>query len=201
MSDPFIDLPFPIVQSIVDAVFDSVPTNARRSQESIRNERAAATAALIDLQPTDAIEAGIAVRIVTAHHSAVDNLRRAALPDVPDALAIRLRGNANTLSRMAERLTTALQERQAMGRALRQAAALEAAMSAPYSPEPAAEEICEQNPMPSENGPPPPATNPSPKPYRVRLEQRKVEKQAARAARMGVMTVGDVTGEGSVAVG
>jgi hypothetical protein len=181
MSAQFNDLPIPAIQYMVDAVFDTVAAAARRSQDSVCNEREAATAALAALQPTDAIEANMAVRIVAAHHGALDNLRRAALPDVGDALAIRLRANAIALSRMAERLTAALEQRQAMGRAARMAAALEASLS---TREPATEENCQRDPMPSETVTPEQVAHPPMKPYRIRLEQQKADREAARAARM-----------------
>ena len=197
MTPQFLDLPMPTIQYMIDVVFHTVATNAKRSQEAVSYERQAATATLVALQPTDAIEADIAVSIVAAHHGALDNLRRAALPDVGDALAIRLRANANSLSRMAERLTAALQQRQAMGRAARQAAALEACLNAPSIPEPASEENCKQDPMPSENAAPTPAAAAYPKPYRARLDQVKAEKQAARAARMAAMAQGDLGAVGA----
>jgi hypothetical protein len=192
-----LDLPMPTVEYMIDAVFDTAPNSAKRSPEATRNERDFAAATLIALQPTDAIEAGMAVRIVAAHQAAVDSLRRAALPDIGDATAIRLRANANSLSRMAERLTAALQERQAMERAARQAAAQAAAPSVALVPERAPEDISRNNPTPRGNVPLPPA----PKPYRIRLEQLKAEKQAARAARMAAMASADLGGAGALMVG
>jgi hypothetical protein len=195
MSAQTLDLPMPTVEYMIDAVFDAVSANARRSREAVQNERDFAAAALVALQPADAIEASLAVRIVAAHHSAMDNLRRAAMPDIEDVIAIRLRANANALSRMAERLTATLEARQAMSRAARQALAQEAALSAPRGPEPTSEENCEQDPIHQENAAPPPSTNPPPKPYRIRLEQQRADKQAARAAR-----IGDLQDAGGVAM-
>jgi hypothetical protein len=55
----------------------------------------------------------LAVRIVSAHHAAMECFRRAAQPDIDDNAALRLRGKAVSLANMATRTLCELQRCQA----------------------------------------------------------------------------------------
>jgi hypothetical protein len=191
---PSIDMPS--VADMLTSVFATLPGEPQRNADEVTHAQQAAAATLVALMPADALEAEMAVRIVAAHFAAMDCFRRAALPEVPDAMAIRLRGNAMGLSRMAERMTAALERRQGTDRAALSPAAKgrdegwlkgrpQGAHGNQPSPasqtEPPTVQFSAQHPIPSESTPPEPAT---PSPPLSRHERRRVAKQAARAARL-----------------
>lgn len=104
----------PGIRDMLSLMLETLPVDPKRDPADGKIRQQAAAAAFAALLPRDALEAELAARVVTAHYAAMDCFRRAALPAVSDDVAIRLRGTAVSLSRMAERLITALDRRRAM---------------------------------------------------------------------------------------
>jgi hypothetical protein len=136
------------VRDMLMSMLDTLSVDPKRNVEELKVQRQAAAATLSALQPRDAIEAELAARTVTAHYAAMDCFRRAALPEVSDEMAIRLRASGSSLSRMAERLMTALERRARAPHGARPAAG-----GNPVAAAVAAADSWGQHPMPSEPQP------------------------------------------------
>ena len=102
-----------ILADMLRATIAALPVDPNASPEATDAHRQAALVAVTSLRPRDAMEAMLAVRIVSAHHAAMECFRRAAQPDIDDNAALRLRGKAVSLANMATRTLLELQKCQA----------------------------------------------------------------------------------------
>jgi hypothetical protein len=109
---------------------------------SAEERHSAARSALEALQPRDIIEAMLGVRMIAAHHAAMDGYRRAMQPGIGDAEAVRLRNNAVSAGRSFDTALRTLEKRRAPAPAARPAE--KPARSHPAAAKPEAE-------SPSEN--------------------------------------------------
>ncbi len=62
-------------------------------------------------EPSDAMEAALAVRAIAAHLAAMDGFARAAKPGVSDETAVRLRANAMAAGRQFDHLLQTVRRR------------------------------------------------------------------------------------------
>jgi hypothetical protein len=97
--------------AMVRTTLDALPVSPDASAEDIAAQQQAALHAIAAFAPRDPVEAMLAARATVTHHAIMECFRRAMLPDVEDALAIRLRSNALALSRL---FTTTLRELEQM---------------------------------------------------------------------------------------
>jgi hypothetical protein len=86
--------------AMVRTTLDALPVSPDASADDIAAQRQAALRAIAAFAPRDPVEAMLAARATVTHHAIMECFRRAMLPDVEDALAIRLRNNALALSRL-----------------------------------------------------------------------------------------------------
>ncbi|HEX2939628.1 MAG TPA: hypothetical protein VHO91_01180 [Rhodopila sp.] len=105
-----------------------------------------------------AAELELVARVVSFSHAAIDSLRQAARPDLPDALVLRFRTSAVALNRSADGCRKTLETMQDRRRA---AEALRAVQPMPQAPQP---------PSPAMPKPPHPPAQPMPAPPAPRLE-------------------------------
>jgi hypothetical protein len=150
-------------------IFAALRFDPDRTPAQHQTQREAAAEMIATLQPRDPVEASYATRAVAAHFGSVECFRRAALPDTPDNVALRLFGRAESLSRMSTEMVRMLRQRQAetAGAQPQPAArpsmpALPASATAPRPAAPVAETpLGRQDPMPSERPHPAPAATPA----------------------------------------
>src|ERR1700739_796020 len=109
--EPFSHLNPATLAAMVRTTLDALPVSPGSSAEEIAAQRQAAPCAIAAFAPRDPVEAILAARATVTHHAIMECFRRATLPDVGDALAIRLRNNALALSRL---FTTTLRELEQM---------------------------------------------------------------------------------------
>ena len=88
---------------------------------SAEERHSAARCALEALQPRDIIEAMLGVRMIAAHHAAMDGYRRAMRPGIGDAEAVRLRSSAISAARSFDTALRTLEKRRAPAPAARPA--------------------------------------------------------------------------------
>ncbi|HZZ57692.1 MAG TPA: hypothetical protein VFE31_07660 [Opitutaceae bacterium] len=88
-----------LLDHLVDTILESVPHQLNDTPETRAARRNATRLVLIALKPADPFAAMLAAQAITAHYAVMDNLRRAAQPDVSDHAVTRLRGNAGALAR------------------------------------------------------------------------------------------------------
>jgi hypothetical protein len=152
-------------------IFGAPRRDPERTPAQHQTLQLAGVAMIASLQPRDPTEAAYATRAAAAHYGSLECFRRAALPDVPDNVAIRLHGKAESLSRMNKDMVRTLKACQIeTAPAPRQPnpAARPAIPPPPVRPEaarPAAppNPLGTQHPMPSEHpSPAPAATAPQP---------------------------------------
>ena len=101
------------LDAMIRAALRSLPLNLEASTVELAMQRQAAIIAVTSLRPRDPIEAALAARFVALHFAVMESFHRAMLPDVTEAVAIRLRGNAITLSRLMNQTLQDLERRQA----------------------------------------------------------------------------------------
>jgi hypothetical protein len=101
------------LEAILRATLDTLPVNPRASAEETAILHQAARLAVAALGPRDPWEAMLAARATAAHYAAMEAFRRAMQPDLPDAMAVRLRSNAVALSRLASSTVRELAQLQA----------------------------------------------------------------------------------------
>ena len=119
--------------AVVGTTLDALPVGPGASAGDIAARREAALLAIAALGPRDPLEAMLAARATVTHYAIMECFRRAVLPDVEDAMAIRLRNNAISLSRL---FTATLRE-------------LEQLRARPPRPVPAAPEAEPEEPQPA----------------------------------------------------
>jgi hypothetical protein len=126
---------------IIRSTLDTIPHHPDASAEERDADRRAAYTLLTTFRPRDPMEAMLAARIVASQFHLIDDLRCAALPDLPTPLKLRHRRSAATLTLMHQAAQRELIRRQAFP-AL-QPATLPAAIPAPRPlPAPAAAKPC-----------------------------------------------------------
>ena len=107
------DLDPAFLDHLLDTILESIPTRPDDTEQTRATRRHAARLALLALKPADPFAAMLAAQAIAAHYAVMDNLRRAAQPDVSDHTATRLRGNAATLARTMHATLRALHKHQA----------------------------------------------------------------------------------------
>ena len=112
MSTPA-DLPADLLDHLLDTIIAAIPAAPDDTDQLRATRRHVARLALLALQPTDAFQAMLAAQAVAAHYAVMDNLRRAAQPDLAPAMAARLRANAASVARMMQATVRSLQKQQA----------------------------------------------------------------------------------------
>jgi len=100
-------MPNPPAQADIDALAHGW------SAVSTDDARRAARAAVAALAPADLIETMLAVRLVSAHHAAMDLYRRAMQPGIGNAEAVRLHAAAVAAGGTFDAVLRTLQERRA----------------------------------------------------------------------------------------
>jgi hypothetical protein len=100
--------------SLIETLAGSWPTDS--GEDTVM----AAHAAIVALAPRDLVEAMLAGRMIAAHHATLDSYRRAMLPDLGDADAVRLRNNAIALGRSFDAALRMLEKRRALADGLAQ---------------------------------------------------------------------------------
>ncbi len=101
-----------LIDNLLDTILESIPHTLNDKPETRAAHRNTARLALLALKPTDPFAALLAAQTIAAHYAVMDNLRRAAQPDVSDHTATRLRGNAGTLNRAMHATLKALHQHQ-----------------------------------------------------------------------------------------
>jgi hypothetical protein len=160
-------------------IFGALRRDPERTPAQHHTLHQAGVAMIASLQPRDPTEAAYATRAAAAHYGSMECFRRALLPDVPDTVAIRLHGKAESLSRMNKDMVRTLKDCQAEAPPVQrppQPAARPAIPPPPVRPEAArlaaltpAKPTGTQDPMSSERttpapAAPRPATPPQPTP-------------------------------------
>ncbi len=108
-SDP---LPSDLLEHLLDTIVAAIPTAPEDTDQLCATRRQAARLALLALQPQNAFQAMLAAQAIAAHHAVMDNLKRAAQPDLAPAMAARLRANAASVARMMQATVRCLQKQQ-----------------------------------------------------------------------------------------
>jgi hypothetical protein len=141
------------------SVLAGLPKDPHGTPEDHQIQRDAALAALATLAPNDPVETLMGARIVASHHYAMDCFRRAAQPEVPDTLSLKLQTKALALSRLSWDMQRALEARQGMVRTTRHGTMVRTPRHATGAGT-ADTEFCREDLTPSE----PPAVSASPLP-------------------------------------
>ena len=102
-----------LLDHLLDTILESIPHRPDETEQTRATRSHAARLALLALKPADPFAAMLAAQAIAAHYAVMDNLRRAAQPDVSDHTATRLRGNAGTLTRTMHATLRALHKHQA----------------------------------------------------------------------------------------
>ncbi len=113
MSLPATDLDPAFLDHLLDTILESITTRPDDTDQTHATRRHAARLALLALKPADPFAAMLAAQAIAAHYAVMDNLRRAAQPDVADHTVTRMRGNAATLTRTMHATLRALHKHQA----------------------------------------------------------------------------------------
>jgi hypothetical protein len=101
------------ITAMFQAAIGSLPVDPGASAESVTARHKAALLEVTAFHPRDPVEAMLVARIVSAHHASIACFSRAMQPDVDDAMALRQRARATTLSNLATRLSRELKQLQA----------------------------------------------------------------------------------------
>ena len=90
--------------AMMDQLLDTVvgPVPSRDADSAYAARRSAARLAIQALRPADSFAAMLAAQAIAAHYAIMDAFRRAIDPDLPPAMAARLRANAASLARMMQ---------------------------------------------------------------------------------------------------
>ncbi len=105
-------LPAHLLEHLLDTIIAAIPATPEDTDQLRAARRDIARLALLALQPQDAFQAMLAAQAVAAHHAVMDNLKRAAQPDLAPAMAARLRANAASVARMMQATIRSLQKQQ-----------------------------------------------------------------------------------------
>ena len=92
---------------LIDALAKTIPAEAAQGGDGV----AFARMLLEAWEPSDAMEAALAVRAIAAHLAAMDGFARAAKPGVSDETAVRLRANAMAAGRQFDHLLQTVRRR------------------------------------------------------------------------------------------
>ena len=152
------------------AALDALPPRPGASDAEKADQRVGALEFLAALFPRDPVQAMLAVHIVSAHHMAMEYLRRAARHDMPMDLHLRTVGKAVTLCRVIEHALDDLARRQGIP------ASRPAARPAP---QPAAR----PQPGPRPAQPTTPSQPPAPEGRHERRRRERLERDLATAQR------------------
>ena len=106
-------IPADLLEHLLDTIVAAIPTAPDDTDQLRATRRSASRLALLALQPQNAFQAMLAAQAVAAHHAVMDNLKRAAQPDLAPAMAARLRANAASVARMMQATIRTLQKQQA----------------------------------------------------------------------------------------
>ncbi len=139
MAQTLPDLDPATIADMLRATVAALPLDPDASPEELDTQRQAALLAVMALSPRDPMEAMLAVRIVSAHHAAMECFRRAARHDIDDNAALRLHGKAISLANLAMRTLRELRKCQAAPAAWPAAELPQAAAEPPQAAEPPAE--------------------------------------------------------------
>ena len=104
-------MPTPPAQTDLDALTEALARGWPAA--SIDDARRAAQSAVATVAPADLIEAMLVVRLVAAHHAAIDLYRRAMQPGIGNAEAVRLHAAAVAAGGTFDGALRTLQERRA----------------------------------------------------------------------------------------
>src|SRR5579863_2369762 len=94
----------------IATIFGALPRDPERTPAQYHTMQQAGVAMIVSLQPRDPTEAAYATRAAAAHYGSMECFRRASLRDVPDSVAIRLHGKAESLSRMNKDMVRTLKD-------------------------------------------------------------------------------------------
>jgi hypothetical protein len=95
---------------MVASVTASLMTDPDSSPEDRHIQLQAANEALLQLDPRNALEAMLAARVVSTHHTAMDTFRRAARPGLADAACLKLQNTALKLANLSAAAQGALEK-------------------------------------------------------------------------------------------
>ncbi len=124
-------LPADLLDHLLDTIVAAIPAAPNDTGQLRAARRETVRLALLALQPKDAFQAMLAAQAVAAHYAVMDNLRRAAQPDLAPAMAARLRANAASVARMMQATIRSLQKQQTQADAPRSAAPPRARAASP----------------------------------------------------------------------
>ncbi|MBV9248827.1 MAG: hypothetical protein JO227_06220 [Acetobacteraceae bacterium] len=89
-----------VLATMLRTTLDAIPISPDVTAAEKATQFEAALKDIEHLAPADPTQARLAARIVSAHYAAQECLRRAARPDLPDSVMMRLQGKAAALDRM-----------------------------------------------------------------------------------------------------
>ena len=135
MTQTIPDLDPATIADMLRATVAALPLDPDASPEELDTQRQAALLAVMALCPRDPMEAMLTVRIVSAHHAAMECFRRAARHDIDDNAALRLHGKAISLANLALRTLRELRKCQAAPVAWPAAESPQAAAESPRPPQ------------------------------------------------------------------
>jgi hypothetical protein len=139
-------LPPDLLDHLLNTIIAAIPAAPDDTDHTRAAHRETARLALLALQPQNAFQAMLAAQAIAAHHAVMDNLRRAAQPDLAPSMAARLRANAASVARVMQATIRSLQKQQppadaprpaAQPRTRRAPAATPTRLLAPTTPQPA----------------------------------------------------------------
>jgi hypothetical protein len=158
-------LPEATIHTMLRETLSAIPLDPNMNDEDKAMLKESVVLSLTTLAPRDPAEAMLAQRIVVAHHSAMECLRRAAEPGVSNVEMLRLQARHVSLSNLSARLQRELRQLQAARPVARQAPKAEPAQPAVQQPqpEPASTSLVRRpKPAPNPTNPPPPRPNAPP---------------------------------------
>jgi hypothetical protein len=156
---------------------DALPHHLGTSAEETATLRNAVSIAIARLRPRDPMEALLAARIIAMHYHIMEDLYRAAQPDLAPGLQLRFQARAHALGKLVDAMLFDLRDRQTAP-VLWPGALLQASV-----PEPRAQPA----PVPAPRAQPAPeaaraSTPPQPPPAEGRHERRRRERAERHAA-------------------
>ncbi|HEX5328494.1 MAG TPA: hypothetical protein VFW75_17700 [Acetobacteraceae bacterium] len=101
------------LELLLDSLAETLPRAEPDTEQARAARRQAARLALEAMHPAEPLAAMLAAQAIAAHHAIMDGFRRAMQPELPPAVAARLRANATSLARMMQVTLRTLQARQA----------------------------------------------------------------------------------------
>jgi outer membrane biosynthesis protein TonB len=151
---------------------DALPHHLGTSAEETATLRNAVSIAIARLRPRDPVEALLAARIVAMHYHIMEDLHRAAQPDLAPGLQLRFQARAHALGKLVDAMLFDLRDRQTAP-VLWPGALLPASV-----PEPRAQPA----PVPAPRAEPVPVAAPRAQPVPVAAPRAQPAPEAARAS-------------------